>query len=365
MMNQRNSKSISVQSDKDPKGKDRRKVISKPGKVPTIMQTNSNTNSTKVMNNGIQTRSKGISNNIEIPVRQGHAPRNQQTDFELPREYTEGRRSVHNVNSELIAETEEEDQADEQQAVHTEGVFEHDSIEVVVHAEGDEFIDDDVDDDTDWEEDGDNTFDEHEVEQLSIRSEVVISDKTKQYLELQKMLKDNPALHDMVEEIVDQRIQQKDVGSQKHSKSHSKSNKNVTSTNFVNNDMQRQQQQQAQNRVKSPSDTTLYTPALKQGVANTNMINRISDFVENIRLETASHDQPGPSVDGRWLEPQAGPLRVIEHSASRDGQPDDTARSTTDEILLHSEKFKASIATPKGKHENALQLANNLLMPAV
>ena len=46
-------------------------------------------------------------------------------------------------------------------------------------------------------------------------------------------------------------------------------------------------------QVKSLSDTTIYAPALKKLVGNTvnegdHLIERISNFVEEIRLETAS-----------------------------------------------------------------------------
>ena len=37
--------------------------------------------------------------------------------------------------------------------------------------------------------------------------------------------------------------------------------------------------------VKSPSDSTIYTPALRKGICNANLVDRISDFVDNIRIE--------------------------------------------------------------------------------
>ena len=44
--------------------------------------------------------------------------------------------------------------------------------------------------------------------------------------------------------------------------------------------------------IKSPSDTTIYRPALNQGVES-NLVNRISNFVENIRIETTGmHNSP-------------------------------------------------------------------------
>ena len=53
--------------------------------------------------------------------------------------------------------------------------------------------------------------------------------------------------------------------------------------------------------VKSPSDTTLYTPALKQGRGSRSdadwLINQISNFVESIRLETSGRKGERSDLD--------------------------------------------------------------------
>ena len=59
--------------------------------------------------------------------------------------------------------------------------------------------------------------------------------------------------------------------------------------------------------VKSPSDTTLYKPAMKKGVES-ELVNRISNFVENIRIETAA----SPNVA---KHSQAHPVRLISYLA--------------------------------------------------
>ena len=49
-------------------------------------------------------------------------------------------------------------------------------------------------------------------------------------------------------------------------------------------------------QIKSPSDTTLYTPVLKRGLQAKNAIDRISNFVESMRMQ--SDDTPSSSIGG-------------------------------------------------------------------
>ena len=51
---------------------------------------------------------------------------------------------------------------------------------------------------------------------------------------------------------------------------------------------------QKQDRIKSPSDTTLYTPVLKQSKKMDNMIDKISNFVESVRLENNGRNSSTP-----------------------------------------------------------------------
>ena len=134
--------------------------------------------------------------------------------------------------------------------------------------------------------------------------------------------------------------------------------------------------------VKSPSDSTLYTPALKllrrqentvlKGLSNDvssskdvntasekvlkgplnetsdEVIDKISTFVDSMRLESArkrnkkdrrrsQSSQSGESDDMDDLSP---PPRRHER--------DEVAREVTDRIILESEKFKAQLVAPKG-----------------
>ena len=55
--------------------------------------------------------------------------------------------------------------------------------------------------------------------------------------------------------------------------------------------------------IKSPSDSTIYTPALRQCRVNENAIDQISDFVDNIRLQSKQQNiQRTPNWDNRALD---------------------------------------------------------------
>ena len=115
-------------------------------------------------------------------------------------------------------------------------------------------------------------------------------------------------------------------------------------------------------RVKSPSDTTIYAPGLirirSPGQRQTDvvdndrppMLNKISDFIESMCIEsTTSRDTDGKS-EGRND-------RQTAHSSSHRSDKDD-ARDAAAKLILEVEKFKASLTPPKGK-DNSLFLADN------
>ena len=96
---------------------------------------------------------------------------------------------------------------------------------------------------------------------------------------------------------------------------------------------------QGEEIIKSPSDTTIYAPALrKQGhVSNDdNVQKRISDFVGAIRQESSGH------LDGAV----AGPSGVNVASARTRGHNDGS--SQRDETKIQAERNKVAINTPPG-----------------
>ena len=110
-------------------------------------------------------------------------------------------------------------------------------------------------------------------------------------------------------------------------------------------------------KVKSPSDTTLYTPALKQGKRNQyeadRVINQISNFVEGIRLES-SGGKSGRGQDVAYLDKgrnhdHRSPVTVPrsrERPSSTPSTSEERAHERADKIILTAEKQKASINAP-------------------
>ena len=114
--------------------------------------------------------------------------------------------------------------------------------------------------------------------------------------------------------------------------------------------------------VKSPSDTMLYAPALnkiadrnsprialnfskegEQRVVPTDLIDKISEFVESIRIANKPVQQPQPSTSGKDKE--------------RDRMS--MAWETVQKVVIQAEQFRAEVATPKGKQLNHVQHATN------
>ena len=118
--------------------------------------------------------------------------------------------------------------------------------------------------------------------------------------------------------------------------------------------------------IKSPSDTTIYVPGLmKRNVKNVyrdqDVINKISNFVEGIRLDSdrprsrsqrdhASHQGSEHRSSESPVVPRSEGNRRSE-SGRRSPEEDEMreTREATKKIILQAEKFKADVAAPKGK----------------
>ena len=140
----------------------------------------------------------------------------------------------------------------------------------------------------------DDVVDDGDVRKISMRddvfndsisadSEITFHAKKKQTLS-KADLKDDPEVQFMVQEMVKERIAEElknyeEVFSAR-SKKGDKESKTPKGHNLRNS--------QVVSPVKSPSDTTIYRPALHKGEENANqLIKCISDIVENIRIETS------------------------------------------------------------------------------
>ena len=131
--------------------------------------------------------------------------------------------------------------------------------------------------------------------------------------------------------------------------------------------------------MKSPSDTTIYTPALKRAVIeqndsngrfrspqieNNRLVKQISSFVENIRISEERKQQQATQKT-RYDRPERGDAANRRESPQPgcSKQDDDElqdednnvrrtpeAQKVADRILINAEKFKASVEAPKGNY---------------
>ena len=142
------------------------------------------------------------------------------------------------------------------------------------------------------------SMDEGDDQQLEIEQEVSFNTapSVKQRI---KKLKNDPQYRDILDHLVEERVKQKqqkipnsrDYKRNKHGK-HGKETEGVLekdSESQEDNDSQtmiRADIEEPSNRlIKSTSDSTLYTPALRLSADNNTALNQISNFVENITLE--------------------------------------------------------------------------------
>ena len=296
----------------------------------------------------------------------------------------------------------------------------HDGVELPINGSDLDDFEEDLDDATHNEPGEITSSDEDEV--VVTKSPLVVAKATKQGVPRSrsdkfKHLKDDPDFRLFVNEIVGDQLassreantkvqpskqrQQSDTvrDSSVHSRlgttriaSSGSNNKNCTSDSRGLHNIR-------VNGVKSPSDTTIYTPALwKINQDDYALIEKISNFVESIRIDgkrnnsdkSYNNDQnlitpPGTAGSRRDnTNTNDGDSRRIERSGrrERDKQNDEirpgTSRASSgasyessnesqpdviaDQLLVQAERFKAKVEAPKGKN-----LSNNgygdMLMP--
>ena len=117
-----------------------------------------------------------------------------------------------------------------------------------------------------------------------------------------------------------------------------------------------------ENLIKSPSDTTIYAPALNKEFSSPNnargglspsmqrhinnthaseVMDEISDFVEKVRRERHTEQVAGTSTERTSARGDEPP---------RNSTADEPRRTVADEIVIQAEKFKSSIIPPKGTY---------------
>ena len=115
---------------------------------------------------------------------------------------------------------------------------------------------------------------------------------------------------------------------------------------------------QNKSNMKSPSDTTVYAPGLRKlsernSCGNCGMIDKISNFVESVRLEEMERVRHPTATLGVWW------MALRNHNREPSGEDRSTkgnheppvaaeARARADKLILDAERFKASISAPQG-----------------
>ena len=198
-------------------------------------------------------------------------------------------------------------------------------------------------------------------------------------------LRSDPDFKQFLSEIVDERMNSSSKQSSKQDKQQDKQQQHRRECNDgMNINIPRVQ------LFKSPSDTTIYSPGLcKISAIDQNdqtglnddmtMIDKISNFVENIRIGARTSDRRGKSPvhsgrssDRRWDKSPVNshemprtsihtPVRNSDtrsvecsstrsRSTDREQQQPNWSEGITDQLLVQAEKFQAKIEAPKGNY---------------
>ena len=192
----------------------------------------------------------------------------------------------------------------------------------------------------------------------------------------------NPRLESLVEKIVNKRVTEELAKVEGSANSKKRA---VTPKNKISNDRA---------NFKSPSDTTLYAPALAKtqtperlmnmvqhravnnsnvstpgnpgltGNAATNPIpdnqdfmNKISNFVESVRIDNERRERPGPANGKAGTAEGKNNDKVQTDSSTKDKIKQ--AKDRADQIILEAEQYKAMVDQPTGNTENIQSLNVN------
>ena len=249
--------------------------------------------------------------------------------------------------------------------------------------------------DEDWSDNEQNIHDKS-FESVQIRP-LSPSDLEKENAEMVEGCKQNPYFTNMVMDMVKDTLKSENDGSSPgklvadKEKGNETNNSQVTmghivTTNQVGKstpDPKQKPNRVKDNAIKSPSDTTIYAPGLIRNresdeslfptIQQPNLLNltpqtndksndvidKITNFVESVRIETARREEGGSAHDGQGNHGQSqrdvdgGPEQGSTMSAEQE------AKQLADQMILNSERFKASVAAPQGKHSECFVNPND------
>ena len=201
-----------------------------------------------------------------------------------------------------------------------------------------------------------------------------------------RLLRKDPAVNKLLNELMDQKMRKQERKSRRHSKG------NITEVGKEKGGLikggdkaiKRKFLGQQVNRIKSPSDTTLYTPALKRNVGpeqqplvlpavrvnnvklvnSYSMLDQISDFLEKIRGQSA--DATKKQGRGRDSHDDLTSPDEKQHTSGEEGEEvelDDqaNAKQMGEDLIIQAEKFKASVAAPRGNEiDEVINIVKNV-----
>ena len=190
-------------------------------------------------------------------------------------------------------------------------------------------------------------LDEEELDDSGFPKTRILASKSRKE-NLRSQLEADPEVQEILEEMAMQKFNDKMSRASKTGKDNPDHTVNTPSA-------QKSRFQNTLGQVKSPSDTTLYTRALNRaqgpGDDANQMINRISNFVENIRLESERGNTP---------QRRSGTSFHQRDTARAEAESEARAKAIADKILLEGEQNKADIALPpKGNVEEPVIMAMN------
>ena len=190
---------------------------------------------------------------------------------------------------------------------------------------------------------------ESQEEILLVNNPEVQSKRRKiEWNDIQQKIQNRPDIQEMMMEMLQETLKDDNKNS-----SQEETGKMPSNTNH-NRNMRLTPNKTEIKPIKSPSDTTIYVPALKKkhkqdlSIEKPDLSNKIAEFVNNMRIEQFpededKQDQPKPSTSRHRdsLFEKFDPER--ERRATQEA-----ARRRANEIILEAERQKAAIAQPTG-----------------
>ena len=298
------------------------------------------------------------------------------------------------VENQLMEERNRLNKIDVMNSVLTGDDFDLDADGVALSVEGSDIEGDFSDDErTNGRELGEYSSDDSDVEhqtpvRKSVASKVVNAGKTAatvtpsegrsdRLLGKFSHLKNDPEFKQFLEHMLDNRMAARgEIGSGeklKRNKSKDKSSKDIEKIDGEVYDSLRTEQARLHlSTVKSPSDTTIYSPRLCKVTVNhdgngndtdSTLIDKISNFVEGIRLDAENKR----SCDVEKSTPRVDVRKVMHNDSTRNDSsrgrrersksPTPNPDRIADQLLVQAERFKAKVEAPKGN------FLNDILMP--